>query len=421
MVEKTHKPRTVFWSWQSDYSPKTCRFFVRDALQDAIQQLSEEMSLNDADRPELDHDTKGERGMVNISEAILAKIEKASLFVADVTPVAITKEGKRVPNPNVMIELGWAMHRPGVERVIPVLNTASGAKIEDLPFDIRGRRVVAYHLDESGESAIRKEESKKLTDLLRNAMRDELAQPATLEVPEIVGVEAHSRDPSRWASKDGCIDHNEHFGSVRVFIGDGPKAYLRVIPASHAGDMPDIVTVKNHSEASLVRPGTQGRASAGSFGSTEEGYVWYWFIPGSEARYARNLTMYFESTGELWMFNEGVFWMGEAHPMLDLPEMGREWWRLLHAAMVLLDGLGLPSARRVEVGFFADKKPCLPVNYGQPHQSRNNQFSRAMTLPAWNERDMESLLVSALNGVRSLFELEKLDHESACRIMSTGK
>ena len=109
----TSHPSRIFWSWQSDYSPKTCRHFIRQALVDAITQVADEIGVDDADRPEIDHDTKGERGMADIAATILNKIADAAVFVADLTPIAQSSDGKWLPNPNVMIELGWAMHRPG--------------------------------------------------------------------------------------------------------------------------------------------------------------------------------------------------------------------------------------------------------------------------------------------------------------------
>ena len=96
----------VFWAWQSDHSPATCRHFIRDVLEAAISVVANDLELQDADRPEIDHDTKDTPGMVDITATILKKISASAVFVADVTPIATTSKGKRVPNPNVLIELG---------------------------------------------------------------------------------------------------------------------------------------------------------------------------------------------------------------------------------------------------------------------------------------------------------------------------
>lgn len=136
----------VFWSWQNDFEPKVCRHFIREALIDATDLAAEELGLEDAVRPEVDHDTKGVPGMADISATILQKIANSAVFVADVSPIQKTTAGKALPNPNVLVELGWAMAKIGPERVICVLNTASGFKADDLPFDIRHRRIMLYEL-----------------------------------------------------------------------------------------------------------------------------------------------------------------------------------------------------------------------------------------------------------------------------------
>ena len=109
----------VFWSWQSDLHSNVSRNFVKDALADAVAKVASDLSLSEAERPEVDHDTKDEPGLVEIVSTIFKKIEGASAFVGDVTPVAKTDKGKLVPNPNVMIELGHALKSLGHEKIIP--------------------------------------------------------------------------------------------------------------------------------------------------------------------------------------------------------------------------------------------------------------------------------------------------------------
>lgn len=64
----------VFWSWQNDFSPTCCRHFIRDALETAVNNVGEELGLENAERPELDHDTKNTPGMTEITDTILKKI-----------------------------------------------------------------------------------------------------------------------------------------------------------------------------------------------------------------------------------------------------------------------------------------------------------------------------------------------------------
>jgi hypothetical protein len=197
----TSHPSRIFWSWQSDYSPKTCRHFIRQALVDAITQVADEIGVDDADRPEIDHDTKGERGMADIAATILNKIADAAVFVSDLTPIAQSSDGKWLPNSNVMIELGWAMHRPGWERVIGILNMASGAKVEDLPFDIRQRRVVTFVLRKTPTEKSRAAERSKLVNELKEALQINLEERADdiAAASTITGVAAKSDNHSIWS------------------------------------------------------------------------------------------------------------------------------------------------------------------------------------------------------------------------------
>src|SRR5262245_10268053 len=98
---------TIFYAWQSDNDQTTNRYFIRDALKEAITALSRDDTIEDA--PSLDHDTKGEPGMPDVFQTILRKIEQAGIFVADMTIVGLTPAGKHLPNPNVMLELGYAL------------------------------------------------------------------------------------------------------------------------------------------------------------------------------------------------------------------------------------------------------------------------------------------------------------------------
>lgn len=166
----------IFLSWQDDSLGKTNRHFIKAALELAVSALAGEYELEDADRPILDHDTKGVPGAAEIVPMLMDKIANSAVFVADVSSVAETAEGKALPNANVMIELGWSLNKPGWARQIYVLNTASGYKPGDLPFDIRGRRVLTYALAESSDDKAKESVKKALIEDLIAAIRTNLEQ-----------------------------------------------------------------------------------------------------------------------------------------------------------------------------------------------------------------------------------------------------
>src|SRR5438105_1021833 len=140
------KPPIVFYSWQSDLPNKTNRGLIGDALEKACKELSADLEL----AIRVDADIQGESGSPDIAATILDKIDKATIVVADVSiigtaPVTGSDPAatRPVPNPNVLFELGYAKRALGPKRVIMVCNAAYG-RVEDLPFDIRGKGVLKY-------------------------------------------------------------------------------------------------------------------------------------------------------------------------------------------------------------------------------------------------------------------------------------
>ena len=161
---------TVFYSWQSDETSatdsRTNRYLIHDALERAAKRLErEDIALVDVDR-----DTEGVGGAPEIASTIFRKIEAADGFIADVTIVNPGDRARPSPNPNVLIELGYTLKSLGDDAVTLVFNEASGS-IDDLPFDLRGRRVNRYRLQAGSETDERRAEREKLVSLLYVALR----------------------------------------------------------------------------------------------------------------------------------------------------------------------------------------------------------------------------------------------------------
>lgn len=134
----------VFYSWQSDIAPNKTRYFIRDCIDKAID-LARETEAIEAERDEA---TQGTTGSPNIVQKIYEKIDESDLFVADLSIcyMCSNQDQKKSPNPNVLIELGYAAKVLGWERVICICNTDFGM-IEELPFDIAHNRVLPYSLN----------------------------------------------------------------------------------------------------------------------------------------------------------------------------------------------------------------------------------------------------------------------------------
>jgi len=232
---------TVFYSWQSDRDQKTNRFLVRDALSEAVGTLNKGLNISEADRPidtgelSLDHDTKDVPGTPDIVGAILEKIDRCGIFVADLTFVAQSSKGDGLPNPNVLTERGYALKSIGSQRLIAVMNTAYGLP-DQLPFDFRHARYpIQFHLDAGADSAQRNSQRDALSTQLAEAIRlilksgvlDGLVtKPAPL--PRIQSTTA----PSVFFEKNEPLTIIEGYGraGTKPVMPDGPKFYLRLIP-----------------------------------------------------------------------------------------------------------------------------------------------------------------------------------------------
>lgn len=158
--------RIVFYSWQSDL-PNACnRGLIQSALEEAAASIAADDTV--AVEPVVDRDTQNVPGSPDIASTIFSKITSADIFVADVSIVTRAEGMRSTPNPNVLIELGYALKTLGHERIILVFNKSFG-KLEELPFDLRTRRVLVYEMPEVAEE--RAPERKKLQAQLEAALR----------------------------------------------------------------------------------------------------------------------------------------------------------------------------------------------------------------------------------------------------------
>ncbi len=179
--------RVVFYSWQSDLPNPTNRGFIQQALETAVATIANDNSVEV--EPVVDRDTQGVAGSPDIASTIFAKITASDVFVADVSIISRPKKGRPTPNPNVLIELGYALRGLGHERIILVFNRSFG-KIEDLPFDLRTRRLMVY--DMPFEETNRAPERLKLEKQLEGAIRSALGHAPEKEpeaIPAITAIE----------------------------------------------------------------------------------------------------------------------------------------------------------------------------------------------------------------------------------------
>jgi len=211
----------IFFSWQADRSTLVCRNLQERALERAIDSIGQAADVQNANREDfvLDRDTKDVPGSPPVAATIFAKIDAAAVFVPDFTFVGSRADGRATPNPNVLIEYGWALKSLGYPRIVPIMNTAYGGSLEtDLPFDLRHHRhPIKYHCPEDADEATRK--------LVRNQLAKDLSTAIALIVSSHAKNKPVADTPAVWAS-----DRQRTASATRLIRLDGIANEEEVCP-----------------------------------------------------------------------------------------------------------------------------------------------------------------------------------------------
>lgn len=154
----------IFYSWQSDLPNPTNRSFIETQIKKTTKSLSDELPT--ITEFIIDSDSRNESGTPDLAQTIFNKINECNIFIADVSIINKGSKHRLVPNPNVLIELGYAAKTLGWSKVICIFNQCY-ANIEQLPFDIRGRKPIIYNSNNGIN-----EEKKRLFSTLKKTIYD---------------------------------------------------------------------------------------------------------------------------------------------------------------------------------------------------------------------------------------------------------
>ena len=156
----------IFFSWQADTPTKSGRNLVERALERALAAVASDAEIDEPVRDaQIDKDTKGEPGSPPIVDTIFRKIDSAVVFVADLTFVGTRLDKRLTPNPNVLIEYGWALKSLSNSRIVSVMNVAHGRPTDsNMPFNLRHlRHPIQYDCpDDADEDTRKKARDQKL-------------------------------------------------------------------------------------------------------------------------------------------------------------------------------------------------------------------------------------------------------------------
>jgi hypothetical protein len=235
------KDFTLFYAWQSDRPNRINRGFIEDAAKQALKKISLPPEVYAA--PRLEQDTKGVPGTPDIANTILKKIRDSDAFLADVTLINTALDGfeesklRPTPNPNVLIELGYALASRGSERVILVMNEYFGS-FEQLPFDLRHKkRPIGYSLSpgasaqekRTAKEQLRKDLEKAISLIAENNSRETLTNLPIVEVEWAEAVRSTFHERLRNGQFEG-LDNSD--GTLAITIMPGRKPGKRIDVAS---------------------------------------------------------------------------------------------------------------------------------------------------------------------------------------------
>lgn len=293
---------TIFYSWQSDITSKLNRNFIEDALEKAIKRLGQHIEIQEALREEgmeLDKDTKGVPGTPPIVEVIFNKISKCGIFVPDLTFVGKSHKNRLLPNPNVLIEYGWALREVSYSRIIAVMNSAFGEPTDaNMPFNMRHlRNPITYHLDETIDEKERAQIKENLVSNLYNALEAIFKSGILTQLNEkqndFDGVPSTS-NPSTFLQPGETFVDPIRSGTQGLIIPNVQRLFLRIIPQKPVDNIKSSKIALQLAQTGNLFPMSRGDISY-SFRRNKYGA----YACSSEDGRVINFTQLFKS-GELW-------------------------------------------------------------------------------------------------------------------------
>jgi len=403
----------IFWSWQSDHDGKISRFFIRNCFNDAIKNISDELELETHERPELDHDVKDVDGPAVIIDSITNKIDSSDHFIADITPIARTDKGKAVPNPNVMIELGYALATMEVNEITLIANTHYYRGPDDLPFDLKGRTgVKTYELSPTASSTeikrAKKTQTKRLERILKRAVETSLPAPTSVGGKP---VKQYGEGSNFWYKPLKPIEGISPTSGKRVRINPaiGSCSVLRILPTG----WPDKITW------GMLSPAQDGVALFSQMGNSadylksDDGYITYEpktkldRIDGDGDLLA--LTIVMKATGEIWHLNFSAVNL-DSHNRKSLYGLRvlRAWNQILKNAETLYGKVGAKGPFKIITGIFSGAS--IPaalfgesivgyINSGEPRLVTNSRNLK--------QSSREQILIDHYNNLCDLAECRR--------------
>lgn len=204
------KTYNIFYSWQSDI--KQNDLFVQDCLDAAIR------NIKSADTEyKIDRDTLNKNGTPDIPNTVFNKIaDEIDIFISDISIINKkhrTSENnlRLTPNPNVLIELGFAASAILWDNIICVMNVAYGQP-DELPFDMRYRKPILFNIPEDCDDKTKESEIEKLTEEFEKTIRSLNPNEKKYRLRETAKVLVSNE----WQSIGASSNDNKDWGNLTI-------------------------------------------------------------------------------------------------------------------------------------------------------------------------------------------------------------
>lgn len=150
---------TIFFSYQTEYAAAS------DALKEGLQKSLETLNLRSRLPLTLVESYRPSDAPIRLNRNLLRKIRKSLLFIADTTPIASIGEETHqfIPNPNVCIELGYAIQSKRSEQILLAYQQRPDFEGR-FPFDLPTQQILQFR------------DNQELNKILTKALETQLAR-----------------------------------------------------------------------------------------------------------------------------------------------------------------------------------------------------------------------------------------------------
>jgi hypothetical protein len=181
----------IFYSWQMDIPVCINKRPIELAVKEACLNIEKE---NSNFNYLIDESTRDISGSPSIPNSIFSKINIADIFVADITPINSHHDTEEsTSNPNVLLELGYAISTVGWERIILLFNKQFGKFPDDVAFDIDRHRILNFTIHDKNDKSGKGQLVKELTDAIKLIFEKDPQKP---HVTQNISIESkkHNND-----------------------------------------------------------------------------------------------------------------------------------------------------------------------------------------------------------------------------------